>query len=210
MFYKTIEFELKDGRSAAIRSIRPDEAEAVLVCFKNLITQTKFLLLDNEKNVASLERETAYLEGMQSSTTNVQLGLYVDGVIMGLADVHITSDRHERLKHRCGIGVSIDKSLWGLGLGKRMMDAVIDVAQRYGYEQMELQVMADNERAISLYKKYGFEICGTLPDALKDADGTYHDEHTMVKKLTVKFEPEEKATSDLEDWIEEQGIQLRY
>lgn len=210
MFYKTIEFMLKDGRRAAIRSVRPNEAEDVLRCFKRLIKQSNFLLLTDESKVASLPAETAYLEGMQSSTTNVQLGLYIDDVIMGLADVHIASERHERLKHRCGIGVSIDQSLWGLGLGGRMMEAMIDIAQRYGYEQMELQVMADNERAISLYKKYGFEICGTLPDALKDTDGTYHDEHTMIKKINAKFEPEEKATTELEDWIEEQGIQLRY
>ena len=38
---------------------------------------------------------------------------------------------------------------------------------------MELEVYSDNENAIKLYKKYGFEKWGTIPNGYKLKDGTY-------------------------------------
>ena len=52
-----------------------------------------------------------------------------------------------------------------------------------GYEQMELQVVADNVKAVNLYKSLGFVICGTLPDSEKYSDGSYSDMHMMCRKL---------------------------
>ena len=52
-----------------------------------------------------------------------------------------------------------------------------------GLEQMELGVYADNERAIHLYQKYGFEQCGIWKNAFKLKDGTYRDEILMSKIL---------------------------
>ncbi|MGN0169332.1 MAG: hypothetical protein ACI39H_01040 [Lachnospiraceae bacterium] len=36
------------------------------------------------------------------------------------------------------------------------------------------------------------------------------EESLVTKELQTPFEVEEKSTTDLEEWIEEQGIQLRY
>lgn len=210
MFYKAREVELKNGSTATIRSIFPEEAQKVIEVFSNVSGQTKYLLTTKYDKMPTLDGETAYLSMMQDSKTNVQLGAYVNNELVGLGDIHIMNNNRIRVMHRCGMGISLDQSVWGLGLGSRMMEALIDCAQRVGFEQIELEVLAENEKAVNLYKKYGFEIYGTRPNAMKDPDGTYFDEHLMVKSLTSKFEPEEKATTDLEEWIEEQGIQLRY
>ena len=50
-------------------------------------------------------------------------------------------------------------------------------------EQLELEVVTENRRAISLYQKMGFRICGTLPDNMKYKDGTYADVYWMMRKL---------------------------
>jgi ribosomal protein S18 acetylase RimI-like enzyme len=50
-------------------------------------------------------------------------------------------------------------------------------------EQIELEVVKDNTKAFSLYKKMGFEVMGTLPNNMKYKDGTYTDAYLMVKKL---------------------------
>lgn len=49
--------------------------------------------------------------------------------------------------------------------------------------QLELEVVADNDRAIALYKKIGFEKMGTFPHNMKYKDGTYADAYWMVKIL---------------------------
>lgn len=209
MFYRTLEVKTKDGRTVAFRSIRPEEAEATLACLKKFSGQTRFLCRTPAEITTTVEEERKYLENRLDENNAVQIGAYLEGELVGLGSIWCVGGT-ERKNHRCELGVSLDEQYWHLGIGSRMMEALIDVAQRIGYEQMELQVLSDNEAAIQLYLKYGFEACGTVPNAYKDADGQYHDEDTMVRNLTVKFEPWEKATSDLEDWIEEQGIQLRY
>lgn len=54
-----------------------------------------------------------------------------------------------------------------------MMSEIIENSKKLEYEQMELEVYSDNENAIKLYKKYGFEKWGTIPNGYKLKDGTY-------------------------------------
>lgn len=53
----------------------------------------------------------------------------------------------------------------------------------HGIEQIELEVAADNDRAVALYKKMGFVICGTFPNNMKYKDGTYADAYWMVRQF---------------------------
>lgn len=63
------------------------------------------------------------------------------------------------------------------------MERGIDFAKKAGFEQLELGVFADNDRALCLYKKMGFEEIGRIPRAFRLPDGSYIDEITMVKML---------------------------
>lgn len=81
------------------------------------------------------------------------------------------------------MGIALYQKFTGLGIGKIMVRELCDIAKDHGFEQMELEVVADNERAIGLYKKMGFEIYGTFPRNMKYPDGTYADAHWMMKLL---------------------------
>jgi L-phenylalanine/L-methionine N-acetyltransferase len=61
------------------------------------------------------------------------------------------------------------------------MQALMEHADRWaGILRIELQVFADNHRAIALYRKFGFEIEGThRAHALRD--GVYVDTLTMAR-----------------------------
>ncbi|WP_072457425.1 MULTISPECIES: ribosomal protein S18-alanine N-acetyltransferase [Actinomyces] len=48
----------------------------------------------------------------------------------------------------------------GRGLGRVLMDALIDVARRWGSERVFLEVRESNAAAISLYEHSGFEVVG--------------------------------------------------
>ena len=69
------------------------------------------------------------------------------------------------------------------GLNPFLMERGIDFAKKAGFEQLELGVFADNDRALCLYKKMGFEEIGRIPRAFRLPDGSYIDEITMVKML---------------------------
>ena len=64
-----------------------------------------------------------------------------------------------------------------------MLETILDVAKKCGYEQAELEVIATNEGAIALYEKLGFKEYGRFPDNMKYSDGTYADALWMMKKL---------------------------
>ena len=64
-----------------------------------------------------------------------------------------------------------------------MIEVALERAKEAGYEQAELEVIAGNERAISLYKQLWFEEFGVFPDNIKYKDGSYADAVWMMKKL---------------------------
>ena len=55
--------------------------------------------------------------------------------------------------------------------------------KKQGIEQLELEVIESNQRAIGLYEKMGFEITSYIPNAIKLKDGRVLKEFYMVKKL---------------------------
>ncbi|MNP73809.1 Spermine/spermidine acetyltransferase [compost metagenome] len=60
------------------------------------------------------------------------------------------------------IGISVDAGYHGKGVGSALMKAMIDICDNWaGIERIELTVYTDNQGAIALYRKFGFEIEGT-------------------------------------------------
>lgn len=210
MNFRGIKYNMKDGTPYIIRSIKPEEAGELLRLMKQTSGESLGMLRYPDDAFPTVAAEEKYLEHLMGSDNGAQIGAYVDDKLIGSAGVNCVGIGKRKVLHRCEIGLCIEKKYWDQQIGTRMVEALIDLAQRAGYEQMELEVFTDNERAIHVYKRMGFEIFGTRPNAMKLDDGTYQDEHLMVKYLRARFDAEEKATSDLEEWIEEQGIQLRY
>ena len=62
-----------------------------------------------------------------------------------------------------------------MGIGRALVDASIDCARQAGYTQLELEVVADNERAVSLYRRAGFEEYGRNPRGYQSASAGYQE-----------------------------------
>ena len=210
MFYSTLEFITKSGKKGEIRSVRVEESAKIIEVRDKIYTETEFLIRRPGDPMVSLYEEEQYVSKVMDSKTDCLLGAYVDGELVGIGGINMVGQNKKVVAHRATMGISILKDYWNDGIGSRLLEAIIELGIRVGYEQIELEVVTENERAIKLYEKYGFRIYGTRPHAMKEEDGRYKDEHLMVKELIGKFEPEEKSTDYLADWIEEQGIQLRY
>ena len=86
----------------------------------------------------------------------------VDGSIAGTAGIDLIREA-EKTRHRASFGISIDRAWWGLGIGRALTEACIECARTAGYTQMELEAVADNARAIALYRSEGFEEYGRNP-----------------------------------------------
>lgn len=104
----------------------------------------------------------------------------VEGLVVGQGA--LMPRQRARIDHIGDIALGIDDDWTGRGIGSMILAALIDVADNWrGLKRLELSVFVDNERAIGLYQKYGFEVEGR---ALKAAlvDGVYVD-HFMMARL---------------------------
>jgi len=80
--------------------------------------------------------------------------------------------------------MSSDKAYWGSGLGGVMLAALIDWAERHPVlELLELDVFADNERALALYRGSGFVQSGVVPGRGRFADGSRKDGVMMYRRV---------------------------
>ena len=84
------------------------------------------------------------------------------------------------LRHSAVLGMGLVAPYRGMGIGARLLSATLEAAERAGLQRAELVVRADNAPAIALYRRFGFELEGTLRDYLR-VDGVSHDALQMAR-----------------------------
>lgn len=170
-------FPLKDGRTLLVRSAEPSDAEACLAYLCQVGGETDFLLVGSEGIDATAEQEAAFLERTKENERGCMLLGFVDDALVSIANAQTPA--HPRLCHNAGMGISVLSAYWGVFVGSHMMQCLIDFMRRQGdVRALRLEVYADNARAISLYKRFGFTEIGRRHDYLK-VGGEYHDELLM-------------------------------
>ncbi len=162
MIYDKKTVTLKDGRQCVMRSAAADDAKAVLDVFILTHEQTDYLLTYPDENTFTVEQEREFLQKTIDSDNEISILAEVDGIVIGSAGVECIGDKC-KLRHRASFGIGIDKAYWGLGIGIALTEACIESAKSAGYSQLELDVVADNIAALSLYKKAGFVEYGRNP-----------------------------------------------
>jgi RimJ/RimL family protein N-acetyltransferase len=64
-----------------------------------------------------------------------------------------------------------------------MITSAIEWARRNDFIRIQLEVLKSNERAISLYRKLGFELEGVKRKAVRRDDGSFEDVFVMALLL---------------------------
>jgi putative acetyltransferase len=104
----------------------------------------------------------------------------VDGEVVGQIGLHTFPNRPRR-RHVGEIGMMVRDDWQGKGIGTALMQAAIDLADKWlNLYRLELGVYPDNEFAIKLYKKFGFQVEGTQV-GYAFRDGQYVDTLMMAR-----------------------------
>ena len=100
--------------------------------------------------------------------------------VVGSISLHLNPNRPRR-KHAAGLGMAVRQEWQGKGIGTAMMQAAVEFAEKWlNISRLELEVYVDNEPALALYKKFGFEIEGRMKqDSFRD--GEYVDVYSMAR-----------------------------
>ena len=159
-YAKTV--ELNGGVELLVRNAVASDARALRETTQLTHAETDYLLSYPDEQSSDDEQEARSLEETKRSDNEVELVAIIGGQIVGSAGVSAVRSRR-KVAHRARFGISILKEYWGMGIGRVLMEASIDCARQAGYTQLELEVVADNERAVSLYRRAGFEEYGRNP-----------------------------------------------
>jgi putative acetyltransferase len=104
----------------------------------------------------------------------------IEGEIVATGGLHPAA-KSPRRSHAMMLGMAVADEHQGRGVGDALMRALLDLADNWlNVSRVELTVFTDNERAIALYRKHGFEVEGTHK-AYAMRKGKYADTHTMAR-----------------------------
>ena len=174
--------ELKDGRTAVLRSPREEDANNLLVLMRTASGETDFLARYPEEWNLTEEQEREWIRSVRELDGVCVIVCEVDGELAGNCEVRF--HRGIKMGHRGTIGIVLTKAYWGLGIGTAMFEEMICFARtRDGAVQLELEFVEGNARALALYEKMGFAITGVKPNAVRLKDGRMLKEYFMVKPL---------------------------
>lgn len=183
MRIEAIEHQLQDGTSVQLRSLEGKDAPLAVAYVATMYASSRFLAREIEEWVITVEEEATWIEKADSDDKRAIIGALYGEQLIGLCDFAPVSSM-KRITHRAQCGLSVAPAFQHKGIGTLLMQALLKTARQAGYEQMELEVVSLNHKAVNLYNKLKFTKCGTIEHGMKYKDGTYGDLDIMMHRLT--------------------------
>lgn len=160
-----------------IREAEAADAGALILYLNKVAGESENLGFGAGEFEKSEEDEARFLEDNQeASNCHFLLALIGDEIV---GELGYTGGHRLRTRHTGEMGVTVLKEFWGQGIGSLLIDTLLAWAQGTRIvTKVDLLVRADNERAIQLYERKGFEREGRIRRSIC-IDGTYHDALAM-------------------------------
>jgi RimJ/RimL family protein N-acetyltransferase len=174
------EFSLKNGEAALIRGALPKDASILVEIKRSVVKEGEFMLAEHDEFKSTEGKERAAIREHSEGPGHIYLVAEVDGDVVGL--LHFENGRYRRTRHSGMLAMYVQKEWRGRGVGTALLQTLMDWATHNPLiEKVTLAVFSTNPRAISLYRKLGFEVEGRCPRDMKLADGQYIDSVLMYK-----------------------------
>ncbi|MDO5436071.1 MAG: GNAT family N-acetyltransferase [Clostridia bacterium] len=170
-----------NGHKLVFRSAEKEDAEMLLPYLKRVCGETRFLLREaDECPEMTVEQEAAFIISHTESDRACLVLAELDGEYIGSASFDVAG-KSRRNAHRADIGIALYLDYTGMGIGKKLFSLILDTIEKCGFESAELTVVEGNDRAIHMYRSFGFTETGRIPKANKYDDGTYADNILMIR-----------------------------
>ncbi|CAG9610610.1 L-amino acid N-acetyltransferase AaaT [Pseudoneobacillus rhizosphaerae] len=166
-----IEFHVRNF-SYFIRSAQENDAKNLSEVRLQIDGETENM--DREKGEAYID-EVGFKQLIKEDTVsarNLFLVSEANGRIVGFS--RCEGNQLKRMSHKVEFGVCVLKEFWGYGIGANLLKETIRWAETEEIKKITLNVLETNEKAIKLYKNYGFEVEGVLKKDKLLSDGNYY------------------------------------
>ncbi len=165
------------SREVVIAKAKASDAQNILDYLNQVGAESDNLLFGGGEMTMSVEEEERYIEATNGQKNSA---IFVGKLAKEIVCIgSISSSQRARIAHRAEFALSVKKAYWGKGIGSLLMDKMIEFCKENGCTTMvSLGVKAENENAIKLYKKFGFEVVGRHKNYFNIA-GKYYDDVLM-------------------------------
>ena len=143
-----------------IREAHIEDAEKVIRYIIKASDETDFMLSGSDERELDVKKEEEFLQSIQKSITTKMFLYEIDTEIAGICN--LKGINKVRIRHRTELGITVLKDYWSRGIASELINYAVDYCRLNSIKKIELTVRTDNERALKLYKKAGFEIEGEI------------------------------------------------
>ncbi|MDL5028208.1 GNAT family N-acetyltransferase [Vibrio sp. TMPB1044] len=165
--------------SLTIREVAVEDAQGIIDVLNPIIIEARYTILDQTFTV---DEEKAFIESFPERGVFSVAVNETTSQLLGFQNVEPFATYTKAFDHVGIIGTYVDANSRGQGVAKQLFDYTFKAAEAKGYEKLFAYVRADNERALAVYLKQGFDIVGTAKKHGKIGD-QYFDEILIEKFL---------------------------
>ena len=161
-----------------VRKIEIEDFSRFNSLLKMIESESNNMLRDpNERTSTDEDQKQSITRILSSSHSSILVAEESDQLLGFIA---ILGDDLNKKRHSKYIAMGIRSEFQGKKIGSALMEAAVDYCSEQNASRIELTVITTNLKAISLYKKFGFEIEGTRRNSLM-VQGHLVDEYLMSR-----------------------------
>jgi RimJ/RimL family protein N-acetyltransferase len=164
----------------AIRTVRIEDAEAVLAIQRGVIQERDYFIAVSEEFNKTTQEHQEWIKKIIEHERETMYIAETDGKVVGW--IVFLSQERKRMHHTGSIAIMLQKNYRNKGIGKLLINEILTwAAQHPVIEKVALGTFSTNTRAIALYKKLGFIEEGRKVQEFKFSEGEYADDVLMYK-----------------------------
>ncbi|WP_026690325.1 GNAT family N-acetyltransferase [Alteribacter aurantiacus] len=178
-YIQPIHAELTNGITMSIRTAHTTDAKEMNELTKQVIKEDNGLILTEEEYTITPEEQARRVQFSHYSPYHLLVIGKSEGTICGIASFE-PEQPIKRMRHHGNVGLIVAKPFRSLGVGRKLMGSLIDWASyQTPIHKLNLEVLGNNESAIALYLRLGFEPVGCFSNHIQNKDGTFSDVYRM-------------------------------
>ncbi len=166
------------GEEIELRPMMPTDEDGLLDFFRRIPEEDRYSLKEDVISSTVIAQWAHNLDYLRA----LPILAIKDGKIIADGTLHFS--RAGSRRHIGEVRIIVDPSHRRQGLGRRMLNMLIEIAEEEGLERLIFELVSDmEETAKHTARTLGFVPVAILPDLIKDIWGKYHDLATMKLRL---------------------------
>jgi len=173
------------GETVTLRALKWEDLDDCVAFINHLVGEK-----DSEPDLGIVadrkQTRDEEAEWLANQITGIEKGSIVSVVAEVKGRLEASGDvakgSYEDTKHHGYLGIAISRTHRNRGIGLEMMRTLIKESRKAGLKTIQLEVFANNPRAIHVYERTGFKEAGRIPKKML-RNGKFIDSIVMAREL---------------------------